>query len=142
MTDVETRAIDSSLESTQSRTLAVNDLVQSTAGLTPRQTYRVAKEVARQNMKTAIAHKRIENEAFLAEARVVADARVRSTREQAERLLHDERLDCLAQSAQKHEEVGGLIDRVLDEDARSVFKDALKGASWRYATGVIQRSGG
>jgi hypothetical protein len=143
MKRTEPRPIDTALEPVQSHSLNTNDLMARIASdLTPFQAHRAGQAVARHRMRTAVALARLEDETILAEAQVVAEAKVRSTREQAERLLHAERLDCLAESALKHEEASRLIDLVKDEEAHSLFKDALKGASWRYSTAVIRRSGG
>lgn len=143
MPDIEPRPIPSSLEPAQTRGLATNDLMRRIAtDLTPFQAYVVGRQIGRGRMKTAVELARIEDETILAEARVVARAKVQSITEQAERLLHAERLDCLAASALKHEETSRIIDLLQDEPAHSLFKDALKGVSARYASGVIRRSGG
>lgn len=143
MTDPEPRPIAASLEPAQPRTLASSDLMRRIAcDLTPFQTVVVGRRIARGRMKTAVELARIEDETILAEARVVARAKVQSITEQAERLLHAERLDCLADSALKHEETSRIVGLVQDEAAHRLFKDALTGASSRYASGVIRRSGG
>jgi hypothetical protein len=143
MTDLEPRPIPSSLEPAQNHALATNDLMRRIAtDLTPFQAYRVGQKIARDRMKTAVELAKLEDETILAEARVVARAKVQSITEQAERLLHAERLDALADSALKHEETSRVVDLVKDEPAHTLFKDALRGASARYASGVIRRSGG
>jgi F0F1-type ATP synthase membrane subunit b/b' len=143
MPDIESRPIPSSFEPARSRGLASSDLMRRIASdLTPFQAVRAGLQIGRGRMKTAVELARIEDETILAEARVVARAKVQSITEQAERLLHAERLDCLAESALKHEETSRLVDLVKDEAAHTLFKDALNGASARYASGVVQRSGG
>ncbi|MFZ1154048.1 MAG: hypothetical protein WAN93_04000 [Solirubrobacteraceae bacterium] len=142
MTDIEPRSIPD-VVSSQPRALASNELMRRIAtDLTPFQAYRVGQKIGRGRMKTAVELARIEDETILAEARVVARAKVQSMTEQAERLLHTERLDALADSALKHEETSRVVDLVRDETAHRLFQDALKGASSRYVGGVIQRSGG
>jgi hypothetical protein len=143
MPDPEPRSIPSSLEPAQTRGLATNELMRRIAtDLTPFQAVRAGLQIGRGRMKTAVELARIEDRAVLAEAEAVARAKVRSTQEQIERLLHAERLDCLAESALKHEEASRIIDLVKDEVAHTLFKDALNGASARYASGVVRRSGG
>jgi hypothetical protein len=143
MPDIEPRPIPSSLEPAQSRGLTMSGLIgRVVTDLTPFQTYVVARQISRGRMKAAVELARFENRGLLAEAEAITKAKVRSTEEQIERLLHAERLDCLAESALKHEEASRIVDLVKDEVAHSLFKDALNGASARYASGVIRRSGG
>jgi hypothetical protein len=142
MTDIEPRPIPDVVAS-QPRALASNDLMRRVAtDLTPFQAYRVGQKIGRGRMKTAVELARIEDETIVAEARIVARAKVQSMTEQAERLLHAERLDALADSALKHEEASRVVGLIRDEAAHSLFQEALKGASSRYVSGVIQRSGG
>ncbi len=143
MSDIEPGSIPSSLEPPQSRGLTMSGLIGRVAtDLTPFQTYVVGRQISRGRMGTVVRLAKIEDRAILAEAEAVARAKVRSTEEQIERLLHAERLDCLAESALKHEETSRIIDLVKDEVAHTLFKDALKGVSARYASGVVRRSGG
>jgi hypothetical protein len=140
MTDIEPRPIESGFESVQART--GGDLMRRVAAdLTPFQAVRVGQRIARRRMKTAVELASIEDETILAEARVIAQTKLRATVEQAERLLHGVRLDCLAGSALAHEEASRIVDLVRDEPAHSVFRDALKAASVRYGAGVVRRAG-
>lgn len=141
MTDIEPRPIPPTIP-TRPDALAGSELMRRVASdLTPFQSYRAGQKIARGRMKTAIELARIEDETIICEARVVARAKVQSLTEHAERLLHAERLDSLTQAALNHEEASRLVDLVKDEAAHTLFKDALKGASTRYANGVIKRMG-
>jgi hypothetical protein len=143
MTDIEPRAIPAAIQTSQPRALASNELMRRIAAdLTPFQSYRVGQKIAHGRMKTAVELARIEDQTIVAEAGIVARAKVQSLTEQAERLLHAERLDALTDSALKHEEASRIVDLIKDEAAHRLFKDALNGASARYASGVMQRSGG
>ena len=142
MTEIEPRPIDSSLEPVQPRALTGNDLIRRVAtDLTPFQAVRVGRKIARSRMGTAVELARIEDKTILAEARVIARGKVRTTEEQVEALVHAERLDCLARTALRHEETSRLVDLVSDEDAHSIFKAALKAASTQYVAGVSRRTG-
>lgn len=141
MTDIEPRPIPPTI-TTREGALASSDLMRRIASdLTPFQSYRAGQKIARHRMKTAVELARIEDETILAEARVVARAKVQALTEQAERLLHAERLDNLAQAALSHEEASRLMDLVKDEGAHNVFMDALNGVSARYTSGVVKRMG-
>jgi cell division septum initiation protein DivIVA len=142
MPDIEPRPIPPTIAVARSSAASSSDLIRRVAAdLTPFQAVRVGKKIARRRMKTAVELARIEDETLLAEARIIAEAKVKVTQEQAERLLHGERADCLAEAALKHEETSRIIDLVQDEVAHTIFKDALKGTSSRYVSGVVQRSG-
>lgn len=143
MPELEPGPLQGALEPAQPRALTSSDLIRRVASdLTPYQAMRVGRTIARRRMKTAVALARLEDETLEAEARVIAGAKVRSTEEQAERLLHAERADCLTQAALRHEEASRLIDLVQDEVAHDLFKGALKGASAQYVSGVVRRSSG
>src|ERR1700694_2519245 len=142
MTDIEPRPIQPALEPVQSRVLNGSDLIRRVAAdLTPFQAYRTSQRIARQRMKTAVELAQIEDETILAEARVSGRTKVRATEEQAEALLHGTRMECLADSALRHEGASRLIDLVQDEAAHTIFKDALKASSARYGQGVARRTG-
>jgi hypothetical protein len=142
MTDIEPSAIQGSLEPTQPRTLDSSDLIgRVAADLTPLQLVLTGRKIAKDRAKTVVELAKIEDRCLLAKATEIAKAQIRSTEEQAERLLHAERMDCLASSALKYEEASRVIDLVKDEAAHSIFKDGLKAASARYVNGVVSRSG-
>jgi hypothetical protein len=142
MTDIEPRPIKRSLESPQHRDLSSSDLIRAVAAdLTPYQAVRVGKKMARQRMRTAVELARIEDETLLGEAGLIARAKVRATEERAERLLHAERMDRVAEAALKHEEASRLVDLVQDEAAHGIFRDGLKAVSTRYVGGVTRRAG-
>ncbi len=142
MSDLTPRPINPTLEPAQPRALASNDLIRRAASdLTPFQSVRVGRTIQRGRMRTAVQLAKIEDETILGEAVAIAKAKVRSTEEQAERLLHAERMECLGQAALAHEKASRIIDLIKDEAAHALFKDALKGASVQYANGVIGRSG-
>jgi hypothetical protein len=123
--------------------MSTGDLIATISeGLTPMQAGRVARTVQRERMRTAMELATIERKTLVSEARTIADAKLRSTEEAVERLLHAERMEAIAQAALDHEEASRIVDLVKDESAHTLFKDALKGASLRYATGVVRRSGG
>ena len=141
MTNIEPRPIPPTI-TTRPDGMASSELMRRIAtDLTPFQAYRAGQKIARGRMKTAVELARVEDETILAEARVVARAKVQSLTEQAESLLHAERVDYLAQAALQHEEANRIIDLVKSEQIHGLFKDALKGVSARYASGVINRSG-
>lgn len=140
--DIEPRPIPSTIEPTRPRVLSSSDLLRrAAADLTPFQAVRAGRQIGRDRMKTVVELASIENETALGQARVAAKAKVQSTIEQAERLLHVERMECLEDVAIRHEEASRIIDLVKDEPAHTMFKDALRVASARYAGGVIRRSG-
>jgi hypothetical protein len=141
--DIERSRIPSSLEPAHPHSLTTSDLiVRALESLPILRSASAIRRIQRGRAQLAVDLSNTQNDAMLAEARVIARAKVRSTEEQIERMLHAERLDCLAESALKHDEASRLIDLVKDEVAHSLFKDALNGASARYASGVIRRSDG
>jgi hypothetical protein len=122
--------------------MSTGDLIATISeGLTPMQAGRVARTVQRERMRTALELAHIERKTLVQEARTIADAKLRSTEEQVERLLHAERMDALAQAALDHEEASRVVGLVKDEATHTLFREALQGASTRYATGVVRRSG-
>jgi hypothetical protein len=140
--DIEPRPIDPSLEPAQRRALNGSDLLRRAASdLTPFQLYRAGQKISRQRMKTTVALAELEDDTLLAEARAIAQGKVRSTEEQVERLLHAERVEAIAQAALAHEAAQRVVDLVQDEAAHSIFKDGLKAVSSRYVSGVARRSG-
>ncbi|HEX3910185.1 MAG TPA: hypothetical protein VHW67_05730 [Solirubrobacteraceae bacterium] len=143
MSDITPRSIDPGPHTGPTRALTTGDLISKmVADLTPLQSSRVTRAIQRERMRTATTLARIEGETLVAEASIIADAKVRSTQEAVEAILHRERMDALAQAALDHEEASRIIDLVREEAAHTLFKDALKGASLRYGSGVIRRSGG
>jgi hypothetical protein len=142
MTDLEPRPINPGLQHAEPRGLDSSDLIRRVAAdITPWGAVRVGRKIAKGRMKTAVELARIEDQAVLDQARIVARAKVEALTERAESLLQAERVDYLAQGALQHEEASRLIDLVQDEVAHSLFKEALKSASARYAGGVIKRTG-
>lgn len=142
MSSIEPRRVNPSLEPTQTRTLSSNDLISRVASdLTPYQSVRVSKKIQRERMKTCVELARIENDTLLTEAEIIAKAKIRSTMEQAERLLHAERSEIIADAAIQHEGASRTVDLVKDEAAHRLFKVALDGASSRYLSGVVKRAG-
>ena len=143
MTDLEPGPVSNPLEPVQPRALTSSEMIRDVAaGLSPTAAMRVSRKIARRRAKTVLALARLEEETLEAEARLIARAKVQSTEEAIERMLHAERADCLTQAALKHEESSRLVDLVQDEVAHDLFKGALKGASARYVAGVVRRSGG
>lgn len=141
-TEMEPRPIPPTIEPARPRALASSDILRRMAtDLTPFQSVMVARKIARGRMKAIVEHAGIENDTSLAEARVISRTKVQSTTEQAERLLHAERMECLEDVAIRHEEASRMIDLVKDEVAHTIFKDALRDASARYVSGVVRRSG-
>jgi hypothetical protein len=142
MSDIAPRSIDPAPQAGPTRALTTGDLISKmVADLTPLQSARVIRTVQRERMRTATTLARIEGETLVCEARIIADAKVRSTQEQVERLLHAERMDAIAQAALDHEEASRIIDLLKNEPAHTLFQETLKGASLRYGSGVIRRSG-
>jgi hypothetical protein len=142
MPDLTPRPIDSGLEPTQPRVISTGDLIARIAGdLTPVQSLRISRKIQRSRMKTCVELARIQDETMLAQTRVIARAKVRSTVEQTEGLLNDERMDLVAKGAVKYEETSRMTSLVTDEGAHALFAEGLKGVSARYINEVIGRIG-
>ena len=142
MPDIMPRSVESNPRGSVQRPMSTGDLITCISdGLSPMQAGRVGRAVQRERMRTALTLATVERETLVNEARKVAAAKVRSTEEQIELLLHREKLDALAQAALDHEEASRVLSLVKDEGVHALFQEALKGASMRYATGVVRRSG-
>jgi hypothetical protein len=142
MTHIEPGPIQGSLEPTHPRTLNSSSLIrQAAADMTSVQAVLVGRKIAKQRAKAVVELAKIEDECLLARARVIAQAQVRSTVEQTERLLHAERVDCLESAFVKHEGTSRVIELARDEAGHNIFKEGLTGVSARYVNGVVSRSG-
>jgi hypothetical protein len=142
MTDLSPRSLDPGLEAGPTRALSTGDLIARVAAdLSPVQSGRVTRRIQRVRMRAAVELAEVERQVLVAEARTIGEAKVRSTEQQVERLLHAERMECLADGALRYEEASRIIGLVKTEAGHSIFMDGLNGASVRYVNSVIRRSG-
>lgn len=141
MPDIEPRPIPPTI-ATRSSTASSGDLIQRVAAdLTPWQAVRAGKKIARRRMKTAVELARIEDETLVAQARVIAKAKVEDLEEEAELRLHKKRMASIAEAAMDHEDASEIVGLIKDEAAHGLFSAALKRTSRCYVNGVAQRSG-